>query len=373
MRVCFVVPGFSSDPDDWCIPVVRTVIEALADRVEATVVTPHYPFRKSVYSIGRITVHCLSDSKQSGAKRLLLWAETIRRIVAEGRERRFTAIHAFWGTETGWLATVAARRLGVPSIVSLAGGEMARLARQNYGSQLRMSGRLMVARSLACADYLTAGSSWMIQLLPQPHRARTLRVPLGVDTGRFGPGPVRTGSRLLAVSSLYPWKDLHTTIEAFARIAAADNSVVLDIVGSGIEREKLGRLASALGVAHKVAFHGEVNHGSMPDFYRRADVLIHAGLYEAQCMAIVEALATGLPVVASRVGVAADLDGDLVTTFAPGDVENLARALTKTLADRAAAERIAIEGPNRIVRDYSLHKTVDDFLSLYQQIERGRA
>lgn len=365
MRVCVIVPGFSSDASDWCIPVIRSIVDRLARSVEVVVVTPHYPFRKQVYTIGPIEVHCLSDRKSSGPARLALWRKTVQYIVDLGRERPFTAIHAFWGTETGWLATVAARRLGIRSIVTLAGGEMASLPQQGYGSRLRLSGRLLVNRSLERADRLTAGSTWMINLLPESHRSRTVRLPLGVDTDQFTAAPARHGRQLLAVSSLYPWKDLVCVIRAVARVVPDIPDLSLRIVGTGVLRESLATLAHDLAISDHVEFSGEVRYEVMPEVYHGADRLVHAGLYESQGMVILEALATGLPVVASRVGIAADLEDDLTTTFDPGNVDQLAHAIRRSLEDRNDAERIAGIAPRRIAEDYSLDRCATEFLGLY--------
>lgn len=365
MRVCVVVPGYSLDEQDWCIPVLRTYIDRLSSRIDVLVVTPHYPYSNSTYRIGNVTVHCLSDRKRTGIPRLLLWRKTIRTIVDEGRRSPFSAIHGFWGTETGYLATIAARRLRSRSIVSLAGGEMAALPDFDYGAKLRLPGRVLVARSLARADVVTAGSSWMIDLLPERHRRHAVRLPLGVDIRLFTPMKPRTGRRLLAVSSLYPWKDLPTTIRAVAMLVDDFPDVTLDIAGVGILHDKLVALARDLGIGDRVQFHGEVRHERMPDLYRNTDLLVHAGRYEAQGMAILEALATGMPVIASRVGIAADLDGDLVRTFEPGDVERLVQILRQSFRDAGIARRIAVEGPRRVAAEYSVEHTLDQFLRIY--------
>ncbi len=341
-------------------------MDSLSQNVDVHVVTPHYPYTNSTYRIGRATVHCLSDRKTGGISRLRLWQKTVRTIVAEGERSPFDAIHGFWATESGYLATVAARRLGCRSIVSLAGGEMAYLPEFNYGTRLKFSGRALVARSLSRADAVTAGSSWMIDLLPERHRRRAVRVPLGVDTTAFTRAAMRTGRRLLAVSSLYPWKDLATIITALACLTDEFADVTLEIAGSGVLESNLSSLARDLGVQSRVHFHGEVRHERMPELYRHADMLVHAGRYESQGMAILEALATGMPVVASHVGIAADLAGDLVRTFRPGNVNELVSLLSQSLRDRQRAARIADEAPPLIAAEYSVEHSIEQFMVLYR-------
>lgn len=365
MRICLVVPGFSADADDWCIPVIRSHVERLSQSIEVVVVTPHYPFTNSTYTIGDITVHCLSSRKRTGLPRLALWRRTVQRIVQEGRRKPFDAIHGFWATETGWLATVASARLRTRSIVSIAGGELAALRDFGYGTQLRFPGRELVRRTLDRADVLTAGSSWLINLIPERHRRRVHRIPLGVDTALFVPGGVRRGRRLLAVSSLYPWKDLPTTLTGVSRLLDEFPDVTLDVVGNGILRDRLESCATRLAIRDRVTFHGHIRYERMPEIYNNADRLVHAGRYESQGMAILEALATGLPVISSRVGLAADLNGELLTTFDPGNVDHLVRALRDSFNDVASAERTARDAPERIDSAYSLAHSVDALMRLY--------
>ena len=368
MRICYLVPGFSRNEDDWCIPVLRDTIEHLAREVEVVVYTLHYPFRRSTYRAFGATVHCLSDRRETGLQRLLRWRELKRRVASDHAARPFTLIHSFWATETGFLATSIARRLGLPSVVSVGGGELARLKEEGYGSGLHPLQRYFVATSFARADALTAGSGWIIDQMPEPYRSRTQRLPLGTNTTLFSAGAVRSGHRLLAVSSLYPWKDLPTILRAVALAVGTIPDLTLDIAGEGVCLDQLRSLADQLDIASRVRFLGSVGHDRLPECYRSADLLLHAGLYESQGMIITEALATGLPVVATDVGVAHDLPSDLLYRVAPRDVEGMAAAILRSLADGRHASAAMTKGVALIEREYSLERATEQFLVLYRGV-----
>src|ERR1051326_8589210 len=111
MNIGLVVPGFSADATDWCIPALRHLARTLAARDDVRVLALRYP-----YSAGRYEI--------DGAEALALWRPILQALRFEHARRRFDVLHAFWATESGLLAALAGRILGVPTLVSLAGGEL---------------------------------------------------------------------------------------------------------------------------------------------------------------------------------------------------------------------------------------------------------
>src|SRR5205085_5625524 len=123
---------------------------------------------------------------------LKLWHDFHSELDAEHRRKPFVAIMGIWATEAGWLATRAARRLGLPSLVHLAGGELTYIPRIGYGNYKRgLAGRL-VDDTLAHADLITVPSRPMRRSLLRVVGSDTGRVAdwaPGVDTAMFAPGP----------------------------------------------------------------------------------------------------------------------------------------------------------------------------------------
>lgn len=164
-------------------------------------------------------------------------------------------------------------------------------------------------------------------------------VPNTVDTELFHP-PLSTPAfdgRLLAVSGLYGAKGYEYLLPALARLG---ESVHLDVVGDGEGRARYERLAAELGIEGRVRFHGELPKFEVAAHMRRADLYVLASVYENNPCVVLEALVSGLPVVATRVGgvpeVVTEERGELAD---PRDVVALAATIEYALTrefDRAA-------------------------------------
>lgn len=370
-RICYIVPGFCADENDWCIPVLRNFIERMARRHNVVIYTPHYPFKRSTYRAFGATVHCLSNRKESGARRLMLWEELRRRITWDHAAAPFDLVHAFWATESGYLATAIARSLGIPSIVSIGGGELAKFPLEGYGSQLSALQRHFVRRSFMRARAITAGSAWVANKVPVRYHAKLHTIPLGVDITRFGQGELRRGEdsrRLLAASSFIKLKDYPTLLRAFAIAREHRQELELEIAGDGVERPAIERLLRELRIDDRVRLLGNVPHDEMPGLYRGADLFLHSSLYESQGMAILEALATGLPVVASNVGIAAELPPELVYRFEPRDAEGMADAILRSIATNAHSRAAINDGPSLVRERYSVESQCAIFDGLYHEL-----
>src|SRR5437762_12370432 len=129
MKLALVTPGFQADERDWCIPAFTNLAHELAKSVELHVFALRYPAKKRDYKIGQVHVHAIgggafAGQRIVGASLLKLWRDALSAIEKEHARNSFSAIIGVWATESGWLAPVAAMRLGVPSLVHLAGGEL---------------------------------------------------------------------------------------------------------------------------------------------------------------------------------------------------------------------------------------------------------
>src|ERR1700730_2770294 len=127
-KIALVIPGFQSSVDDWCIPVFTNLAREIATRAELHVFALRYPHRRDTYMVGDVHVHSLGGGPLAGLRvprfsLLKLWRDTLSAIERENSRALFKAVVGIWATESGWLATRAARRLGLPSLVHLAGGE----------------------------------------------------------------------------------------------------------------------------------------------------------------------------------------------------------------------------------------------------------
>ncbi len=157
---------------------------------------------------------------------------------------------------------------------------------------------------------------------------------------QLGAGPV-----LLYVGRLAANKRVSTLIEAVAHLPDAQALIVGDTGDVYDEEAKRCReLAERLGVTSRVRFLGQVCDQELAEMYGGADVLVIPSLHEGYCMPVLEAMASGLPVVAARSTALPETIGDAGLTFTPNNAEDLAHKVRRIVGARAG------EGPARPAR-----------------------
>lgn len=375
LRIAYVLPGFCSDDDDPCIPVITTFMRRMSRLHDVSVYTAEYPYRPGSYTVHGIPVHCTGAPQRNRIDQIAAWKRVGDKIRKDHNDRPFDLIHGFWATLPGYVATRTARALGIPSIVSLAGGELARFPDQDYGSGLHRSSRWIVDRSLKGATHITSGSEWLSALVPESYRTKLSTISLGIEPDRFAAGEIRRGKRILAVAAMIPIKDYSTLIRAYAdlRMNLPDASLTcIGWNGNGEERKRIEELIAACGLEKKVTIRGEVHHAAMAEEFRSHDLFVHSSRYEAQGMAILEAMATGMPVVAASVGIVPELPEKLVRSVQPGDVRALSETMSASLMAPQHAESAAAVGPEFIRSHFHAADVAERFSALYERNIRRR-
>jgi glycosyltransferase involved in cell wall biosynthesis len=379
MRVGLVVPGFSADASDWCIPALRHLARSLATRDDVRVISVRYPYQAARYQVDGADVIAVGGAVRSGPATLDVWRRTLGVLRDEHHRRPFDVLHAFWATESGLLASIAGRVLGIPTLVSLAGGELVGFADIAYGDQRIAWERLKIRASLRLASAVTAGSAYL-QSIAERHvaPARLHRAPLGVDLDLFTPASSPSGSspatpraRFVHVGTLTRVKDQGTLLRAFARLRQEVPCATLAIAGNGPLRGELERLAADLGVATAVHFYGEVDHARLADVvYGGASAFVLSSRHEAQGMVAIEAAACGLPVAGTRVGVIPELAASPDTVAPVGVVDALAAAMAATLEQsRDTVSRASARARSQ----FGLEACTNRFRALYEHLIAARS
>lgn len=198
-------------------------------------------------------------------------------------------------------------------------------------------------------------------------------IPNGVDTSRFTPAERRRDAvrQVLYVGRLEAEKNLDTLLAAAAKLTVRF-PVRLTVVGAGSLRAELGARAEALGVG--VEFAGVVDHRLLPDRFREADVFVLPSFTEGHPKSLIEAMASGLPCVASDCpgNRALVTEGDTGLLFDARSPDALATALERVLGDEALARTLGIRARDLITREYDLRALVHREIELLKHAARGR-
>lgn len=392
MKIGLIVPGFSSDERDWCIPAHLDLARSLALDHQVHVFTLRYPHRRDDYSVYSTIVHSRNGYKRQALASVVLWADTLEAIRREHHRSRFDVLHAIYGGEAGFVAVLASRFLHVPCFVSLLGGEMIGLKDIGYGQDLLWRQRLMNRFAIRHADRIFCGSRQMADLarsrVGDSAGERVQRLPLGVDTSMFSSGvKSRTqkgdGSRIephsaaaaqqptpegrfeiLNVGSLIPVKDHATLLRAFAQVATELPDAHLKLVGTGILEGNLHALASDLEIDDRIDWAGAVDHDKLPEVYRSATLYVQSSRHEGQGMAVLEAASSGLPLAGTDVGVLSDLAArGAGIAVPPGDAASLARAMLRAID---SSEELGRRASNIVRLEYNLDRIRGLLLTSYR-------
>jgi glycosyltransferase involved in cell wall biosynthesis len=160
-------------------------------------------------------------------------------------------------------------------------------------------------------------------------------------------------------------KDHGNFIRALAQVEGA-NAL---LVGDGPLRGDAETLAKSLNVSHRIRFLGR--RGDVPELLKASDIYVHVPLYEGFGIAVIEAMAAGLPVIASDVPGLAQVVGNWGVRVSPQDPEALAGAI-RQLLHSAERRRELAEKSIRRAADFDIEKTVDGYIGVYEDVLSGR-
>ena len=189
----------------------------------------------------------------------------------------------------------------------------------------------------------------------------------GLDLARYAPVRAALGNRVVTtVANLRPGKGHEVLLDAAARVVAGHPSVRFQIVGDGPRREELVRRAEALGLSGKVTFLGHSD--DVPAILRESDVFAFPSFMEASPNAVLEAMAAGLPVVASNVGGIPEVvtNGENGLLVPPGEAEALASGILRVLGDPALGAALGEAARRTAAAHFSFDRMVGEFDRLYR-------
>jgi glycosyltransferase involved in cell wall biosynthesis len=214
---------------------------------------------------------------------------------------------ASWAYPDGWAAVRLAREAGVPVAIKVHGSDLL-VAGEHRGRLRGTRGALVEADAvIAVSSHLGARA---VALGADASRVHVVRS--GVDTSLFHPGPCEEARRRLAIDSpdpliiaignLVPVKGFDVLLGALRRVAGTGQPFQCAIIGDGPLRYDLRARAESLGLGRQVRFVGALPLGSLPDWYRAADLLVLPSRSEGLPNVLLEAGACRTRCIATRVG-----------------------------------------------------------------------
>ncbi len=218
----------------------------------------------------------------------------------------------------------------------------------------------------------------LTELLQVPNEKITV-TPLGVSPSFTADGPPLSaeafaGAERLArgyvlyTGGLLPRKNLMRLLDAYDRVRREMDTPPLVLPGGdSLHAGELAERASELGLEEQVIFPGYVEEGLLPALYRGATLFVYPSLYEGFGLAVLEAMASGAPVITSDRSGTAEVAGEAALLVDPESVEEIASALSGLLGDVALREDLAARGLVRS-RSYRWGVTAQETVAVYQRV-----
>lgn len=345
-RVAVVMSGFPRRSETFAVNELR----ALADRGLLAGIFATKPGDE-----GAVQPDCLP---------LLKFVDVLPGGTAEGQgdalatrlaRRGVTGLHAYFAHAPAEVAEHAARRLAVPFGFSVHARDARKVSRAALAARAARAACVIACNDDVAGDLRAAGAASRL-------------VPHGVDLTRFRP-TMRIGDgvfQLLAVGRLVEKKGFDVLIDA---VTVLDLPWRLRIVGDGPEQGRLEQHVEAAGLRSRVTFVGACTHRELPREYASADAVVVPSVVDATGdrdglpNVVLEAMASGRPVVGTRVGAIAAVlkDGETGLLIDPGCATALSAALRRLAADPAIRHAMGERASAAVTRDYDLTRCGDEF------------
>jgi glycosyltransferase involved in cell wall biosynthesis len=358
-------------PKGWAPPGIRrwSGYRDVVPRDTVDDVVVHSP-RKVTLPGGRLG-HRNADAFLLGIGR------TVRRIQ---REWPIDVMHAHMMVPDGWAAARIGHELGVPAVGTAHRADVLDVPAQGAKARMRVAEAIqtldaVVTVSRAIGDAADAIARPRRPITVVPNGAdETVFLPRGAAAARERIGLPADGPVISYVGKLVPRKGVDDLVEAMGILAArASGAPRLVMAGIGPLREPLERRAAELGVADRITWLGKVPHDDVGRVMSTGDVFVLPSLSEGLPTVVCEAMACGLPVVATAVdGTPESVDdphtGLLVPPHDPGA---LAQALARVLDDDALRAAMGTEALRRSGEDYTWAANARRMEAVYRDVMRA--
>jgi len=299
----------------------------------------------------------------------------VRRIT---REQNTDIIHSHWIVPQGLMGGLCHRLFRIPHITTIHGTDMNLVKTSRV---LRIACRFIVRNSAA----VTVNSAFMKKQLESVVPGITTEIhtiPMGVDPAAFRTGTDPEDQKkthdeniILNVGRLIDWKGTACLVAAMPEVLSRFPSTKLVIIGTGPQEETLRQQVRNLHLEKHVEFAGTVSDMAMKRWYQAADVfvlpsLVESGKTEGLGVVLLEAMASGCPVIGSSVGGIPDIitDGKTGLLVPERDSHSLAKSIIAVLSDPELRRLLTVNGYERVCRQFAWETITGRFSSVYRQI-----
>ncbi|MHC4583864.1 MAG: glycosyltransferase family 4 protein [Planctomycetota bacterium] len=284
------------------------------------------------------------------------------------RENDYDLAHAFFGFPTGWLCYRAAGKM--PYIISLRGSDV-----PGEHARLKLDYKILGPAFRAIwknASVLVANSEGLknraLKFMPS---AVIDVIPNGVDLERFSPSetaPDQYTLRLLTVGRLSVTKRVEILIDAVDILSKQGCKILLKIVGGGQMQQNLKQIVNEKNLDNIIEITGRFDAEDMPNIYRQNDIFVSASKLEGMSNAMLEAMASGLPIIAARCEGTEELIVENGLVIENTTAEEIAKAIKKLIDDRQLLNQMSIAARQQ-AQQFTWGQIAEKYLNIYERVK----
>jgi colanic acid/amylovoran biosynthesis glycosyltransferase len=300
-----------------------------------------------------------------GARGLFLgfahFAESVL-LARELKKRGTTHLHNHFANSAATVGLLASKLLGIRWSFTMHG-----ISETDYPAGLMLGRKIEAAEFVACVSWF--GRAQGMRLVGQDHWSKIHVIRCGLPFDRIPKKrPTETTRQtMISVGRLSPEKGQAGLLQAFAKLRAAHPELQLRLVGDGPDRASLETLAKELGLSDAVTFAGRLPEGETLAEIARADLLVLPSFMEGLPIVLMEAMAAGVPIIASRVAGIPELveDDETGLLFTPSNWDELALRINLLLGDDALRTRLTEKAKVKVASEFDRRKCAEQLARLF--------
>jgi glycosyltransferase involved in cell wall biosynthesis len=278
---------------------------------------------------------------------------------------------AFFGIPGGPVSLVLRWIHAIPYIVSLRGGDVPGHQREQLAGYHRMTRRLITFIWRRAHDVVANSTGLREQAMKAAPDVNISLIANGVDAERFDPCNIARKSdeksaRILFVGRVSYEKGLQYLLPALSKL---ESDWRFTIVGQGPYTDEIEAMSKTLGLEAKIEWTGWAARERLPQLYGDADIFVFPSTDEGMPNTVLEAMASGLPVIATRIPGVEDLieDGRNGILVPPADTIALQHALASVLHDKARRAALGKAARHHVMEAFTWRKSAERYMSLVKE------
>ena len=282
-------------------------------------------------------------------------------LARELKRRGITRLHNHFANAGAIVGFLAAGLLHMPWSFTMHG-----ISETDYPAGLLLARKIEAADFVACVSYF--GRAQAMRLVSPDHWAKLHVVRCGLPLSTLPtPSAKLDEDRIICVGRLSPEKGQVGLLEAFAGISSGAPGAQLVFVGDGPEAADLRARSQALGIADKVTFTGRLGEQETLEQIASSDILVLPSFMEGLPIVLMEAMALGTSVIASRVAGIPELveDGKSGLLFTPSNWDELAACISRLLGNDGLRRTLAENAKAAVATEFEITKSTNQLRSLF--------